>query len=171
MVSVIYLRPAHLHFSLTCFHTQSLSSLHSSPCLVPCVCLASPTSENFEGEIRLGVWSVIPRVFLPQKIRRITPRPSAESDATFSSCSFRTRLTLFEPPDARTRGPDPLESFLGLLELSPWLLGLLPVPCCLGAYFSGRPDPAGLGASLSGRPDSGCLTRWAPSLSFGRRQE
>ena len=76
---------------------------------------------------------VIPLAFLTQKIRRITPRPSAESDATFSSCSFQTRLTLFEPPDARTRRPDPLGLFLGLLEPlcspSASVLGL----CCLGA--------------------------------------
>ena len=64
----------------------------------------------------------------------------------------------------RTRGPDPLGPFIGLLDLSPWLLGLHLVPCCLGASLSGRPESACLGASLSGRPDSGRLTEWAPSL-------
>ena len=127
------------------------------------VCLASHTSENFEGEIHLGVWSVILRGFLPQKIWRITPRPSAESDATFSLCRFWTRLALFKPLNARTRGPDPLETFLGLLELPPWPLGLPLASCCLGAYLSRRPESACLGASLSRRPDSGRLTQWAPS--------
>ena len=75
------------------------------------------------------------------------------------------------PLDARTRGPDPLEPFLGLLELPPWPLDLPLVFCCLGAYFSRRPDSACSGASLSGRPDSGRLTRWAPRPPFERQQE
>ena len=87
-------------------------------------------------------------------------------------------FSLSVPPDARTRGPDPLEPFpgplepfLGLLELPPWPLDLPLAFCCLGAYFSRRPESAGLGASLSGRPDTGRLTQWAPRLVFERQQE